>query len=81
MHNRQPMTNLNSDIKSSILDQVEFIRYNAARKSNGENRAELGQFMTPDSVAGFMARMFDVGSSIRLLDAGAGIGSLTLLPV
>lgn len=72
------MANLNSDIKSSVLDQVEFIRYNASRKSNGEDRAELGQFMTPSSVAGFMARMFQVsGSSIRLLDAGAGIGSLT----
>ena len=77
MRDRQPMTNLNADIKSSVLDQVEFFRYNAARKSNGKNRAELGQFMTPASVAGFMARMFNVGPSVRLLDAGAGVGSLT----
>lgn len=42
-------------------------------------KAELGQFMTPSVVADFMASMFpqpqvDV---VRLLDPGAGVGSLT----
>lgn len=39
---------------------------------------ELGQFLTPTPIAGFMAGLFDVpGPEIRLLDAGAGNGALT----
>ena len=38
----------------------------------------LGQFMTPASVATFMADLFgDLPPAVRLLDAGAGRGSLT----
>lgn len=42
-------------------------------------RTELGQFMTPATVADFMASMFSPVSAdaVRLLDPGAGIGSLT----
>ncbi|KGD47341.1 Eco57I restriction-modification methylase domain-containing protein [Burkholderia pseudomallei] len=41
-------------------------------------RSKLGQFMTPAAVATFMAGMFDhLPKTIRLLDAGAGVGSLT----
>jgi len=41
-------------------------------------RASLGQYMTPGVVASFMASMFrDLGPEVRLLDAGAGVGSLT----
>lgn len=44
-----------------------------------ERKSELGQFMTPSVIASFMAAMFSdtTGMDIRLLDAGAGIGSLT----
>jgi len=39
---------------------------------------ELGQFLTPDPVANFMASLFRLHPpSIRLLDAGAGDGALT----
>ncbi|MEI6278130.1 MAG: Eco57I restriction-modification methylase domain-containing protein [Verrucomicrobiae bacterium] len=39
---------------------------------------ELGQFLTSTPVAGFMASMFGpLPSVVRLLDAGAGAGSLT----
>lgn len=42
-------------------------------------KGELGQFFTPPSVADFMASMFEsLPSEIRLLDAGAGAGALTL---
>lgn len=42
-----------------------------------EHKAALGQFMTPASVAGFMASLFpDTSGSRRLLDAGAGLGAL-----
>ena len=39
---------------------------------------ELGQFFTPSGVAGFMASLFEnIPNDVRLLDAGAGSGSLT----
>jgi adenine-specific DNA-methyltransferase len=57
------------------LDQV---RLEANRQLNPERKAELGQFMTPESVAKFMAGLFSQRTgAIRLLDAGAGVGSLT----
>ena len=41
-------------------------------------KARLGQFMTPASVAQFMAGLFQpVNGDIRLLDAGAGLGALS----
>lgn len=42
-------------------------------------KAELGQFMTPPKIASFMASMFpsDRTEHCHLLDAGAGMGSLT----
>jgi adenine-specific DNA-methyltransferase len=42
-------------------------------------RTELGQVLTPPAVAEFMASLFDLtepGSAARLLDPGAGVGSL-----
>ena len=49
---------------------------NGSRAPN--RKAELGQFMTPAHVAQFMASLFSrVDGAVRLLDAGAGIGSLT----
>ena len=57
------------------LDQV---RLEAGRRMDPERKAELGQFMTPESVAKFMAGLFSQrAGAIRLLDAGAGVGSLT----
>lgn len=43
-------------------------------------KSQLGQFFTPASIARFMAEMFDDTDSdnCRLLDAGAGIGSLSM---
>jgi adenine-specific DNA-methyltransferase len=44
-----------------------------------QRKLQLGQFMTPPSVANFMASLFEFpkSGSIRLLDAGAGLGALT----
>ena len=43
-----------------------------------ERRSKLGQYMSPAPVATFMARMFDrLPEEVRLLDAGAGVGSLS----
>lgn len=44
-----------------------------------ERKIALGQFMTPSPIAEFMASMFDDASvPVALVDAGAGIGSLTV---
>lgn len=45
-----------------------------------ENKSKLGQYMTPSSTASFMASLFPdfKNESIKLLDPGAGVGSLTL---
>ena len=48
-------------------------------RSARERRNELGQFLTSTRIADFMASMFDqLPRSVRLLDAGAGAGALTL---
>jgi adenine-specific DNA-methyltransferase len=40
---------------------------------------ELGQFPTPEPLAAFMAAMFKpISQTVRLLDAGAGVGSLSV---
>lgn len=59
----------------SALDQV---RLEASRQLNPERKVEFGQFMTPESVAQFMAGLFSPRTgAVRLLDAGAGVGSLS----
>jgi adenine-specific DNA-methyltransferase len=62
----------------ALVDRVDLLRLDATRRLDPERQAEMGQFMTPGSIARFMASMFEGrGRSVRLLDAGAGIGSLT----
>lgn len=62
-----------------LLGVVDFFRLEAgALVSDDERKGEMGQFTTPPSVARFMASMLQLGeSSVRLLDAGAGVGILT----
>jgi adenine-specific DNA-methyltransferase len=64
-----------------LVDSVDFFRLDANRKIDSERRSDLGQFMTPPATAKLMASMFDpkhtVHKELRLLDAGAGVGSLT----
>ncbi len=62
----------------AVLEQPDVL----ARVKPATSRArksQLGQFMTPLSVADFMASLFALPKSgaIRLLDAGAGHGALT----
>jgi len=50
----------------------------AALETPRSRQEELGQFLTATPVAGFMASMFGpLPGTVRLLDAGAGAGSLT----
>jgi len=62
----------------AFTDVFEFYRVDAALKLDPRRRSDLGQYMTPAPIARFMASLFgDVSGDIRLLDPGAGVGSLT----
>ena len=56
-----------------------FVRDADETKKPVTRKAQLGQFMTPPGIAGFMAGLFSVPfqETVRLLDAGAGKGALT----
>lgn len=62
----------------AIAETAEFYRVDASLKLDADKRSLLGQFMTPASIARFMASLFtDTRGQIRVLDPGAGVGSLT----
>lgn len=61
------------------LDQVDVLRRQIAGTTAREHKSAFGQFMTAAPIARFMASMFPPQShsrDARLLDAGAGVGSL-----
>jgi tRNA1(Val) A37 N6-methylase TrmN6 len=61
------------------LATADSIRRQVSPRIAQKRKSELGQFMTPSSVARFMAGMFPP-STLRtcyLLDAGAGVGALS----
>ena len=57
---------------------VDSLRHEANAKLDPKKKGVLGQFMTPFKIAEFMAELFTRKTGAILLDAGAGIGSLTL---
>ena len=61
------------------LDTADSVRREVAPRTSQKHKAELGQFMTPSSVARFMASLFPPSTlqTCRLLDAGAGVGALS----
>ncbi len=61
-----------------MLKTLDKIRLDVSTKLDVKERSRLGQFMTPAGVARFMASLFTRNnlSVCRLLDAGAGIGTL-----
>jgi adenine-specific DNA-methyltransferase len=62
----------------ALLERPEAL-LRSASASPRQRKSQLGQFMTPPSVAEFMASLFVLQSTgaIRVLDAGAGQGALT----
>ncbi len=61
-----------------LLESIDFFRIDANRLLDPERRSELGQFLTPPPTARLMASMFEAKiENAVLLDAGAGVGSLT----
>lgn len=64
--------------QSALAETSEFYRVDAVLKLDPRRRSDLGQYMTPAPIARFMASLFeDTSGDIRLLDPGAGVGSLT----
>lgn len=63
--------------RTELLNYVEFMRIDASSKIEREQKVASGQFFTPMPLARFMASMPACRSPvIRILDAGAGTGSL-----
>ncbi len=61
-----------------LMDQVDRLRLAVNGTIEPTTRAKYAQFMTPAAIGSFMASMFRARqSSIRLLDPGAAVGSLT----
>ncbi|MBS3932960.1 MAG: Eco57I restriction-modification methylase domain-containing protein [Truepera sp.] len=61
-----------------MLSAVEKNRRQISKNTEAKKKSQLGQFLTPQRIAVFMASLFsDKGGHCRLLDAGAGIGSLS----
>lgn len=61
------------------LENADIVRRMVAPHIAKKHKAEFGQFMTPLSVARFMASLFPASplQTCRLLDAGAGVGALS----
>jgi len=61
-----------------LLSNIEQIRLTVSKSTDLKKKSKLGQFFTPAPIARFMAGLFDrdTNNNCRLLDAGAGIGSL-----
>lgn len=60
-----------------MLSEIEQARLRLSRDTDAKKKSQFGQFLTPAGTAAFMAGLFPPADGIcRLLDAGAGIGSL-----
>jgi adenine-specific DNA-methyltransferase len=61
------------------LGRADSVRRIVAPQIAQRRKSELGQFMTPSRIAEFMASLFPepTAAACRLLDAGAGVGSLS----
>ena len=61
-----------------LVATVDHLRSEASKKASQSHKANLGQFLTPAPIARLMAGMFkEHVPQVRLLDPGAGIGTLT----
>lgn len=62
-----------------LLDHADSVRRTVAPGLSQKRKSALGQFMTPSTVARFMAALFPPAQApaCHLLDAGAGLGALS----
>jgi adenine-specific DNA-methyltransferase len=64
--------------QDGLLDRIDLIRLDVGRRLEPARRAAMGQFFTPAPIARFMASLSEAnGGEVRLLDPGAGVGSLS----
>ena len=62
---------------AALSERVDFLRLDACRRLNEDSKAAMGQFLTPMPIACLMASMLSCNTStVHILDAGAGVGSL-----
>ncbi|KAF0205413.1 MAG: hypothetical protein FD173_1026 [Gallionellaceae bacterium] len=61
----------------SLVIDIDQVRREASSLLDSQRRSDLGQYMTPSPIATFMASLFSFNGQAKLLDAGAGVGSLT----
>jgi adenine-specific DNA-methyltransferase len=68
-----------SPVSTSTVERLEGKRISVSGSLDRKHRSAFGQFFTPNSVAQYMASLlvFPTDQDVRLLDPGAGIGSLT----
>lgn len=72
------MTELAQNIPLNLNDIADLNRVEANRRLDEKFKGKLGQFMSPSAVSMLLADMFEnIEGEHRLLDAGAGVGSLT----
>lgn len=61
-----------------MTTDIERARLRLSRDTAAEKKSAFGQFLTPERTAAFMAGLFPPSKGVcRLLDPGAGIGSLS----
>jgi adenine-specific DNA-methyltransferase len=71
-------SSLTATTSEALTAYADFFRLDASRRLDPARRVELGQFLTPAPVAALMASMFAATQpTVRILDAGAGVGSLS----
>ena len=62
-----------------MLTAVERQRLQLSKSTEAKKKSQFGQFLSPERTAAFMASLFPDGTGhCHLLDAGAGIGSLSV---
>ncbi len=65
---------------NTVLENLDATRQIASRAISPQTKSDLGQYMTPSQIAAFMASLLHTEgvSNYHILDAGAGIGSLSI---
>lgn len=72
------LEDVTKDYSDSLLPWIDGSCKEASIRLDDQRRAQMGQFLTPSSVATFMADMLQCANPIvRVLDPGAGVGSLS----
>lgn len=72
-----PETNQLQLACEELTTRVDVLRRNASNSLEADQRAEMGQFLTPEPIARLMASLMQCSHPVvSILDAGAGTGSL-----